>query len=369
MNKKVFLLLLFLLSIRLFQAQNLSTQDIIDEYVRTLPEGAEIAVGLILPDTVYKQGYRIEAGATTAIDNGQHVFEIGSITKTFTGALVMDQVSRGNMKLDGPIAAYLPAGDKIKSEKARLVTLQQLLTHTSGLSNGPASFIPPYLRAQLFSAGNPNQYIKWKHYRKYLRNEKLDAPPGEKWAYNNCGISLIGYMVAQQAQTPWEELVRQRLFAPLGMNNSYPTGQGAPSGLLVQGYDKKGKPAGLWDMDFINPAGSIKSCTDDLLIWISAHLQAEEGSLFYDMKQRYGLSTGWANNYMGNAWIHRITDSEQIIWHDGATGAFRAFVAFDDEHKTGLVLLTNFSPHHPKMNDVDGKSRIRAYGFRILESL
>ena len=369
MKKNALLLLPFLLTLHLLQAQSAATQALIDEYVRTLPDKAELAIGIILPDTIYKQGYQLVDGEGVPIDNSRHVFEIGSITKTFTGALLLDQVRKGNMHLDSPITTYLPARDKVHSDKSRQVTLKQLLTHTSGLSNGPASFLLPYLRARLFSPDNPNKYMKWKHYRKYLRNEKLDAPPGEKWAYNNCGISLIGYMVAQQAQTPWEELVRQRLFAPLGMNNSYPTGQGAPSGLLVQGYDKKGKPAGLWDMDFINPAGSIKSCTDDLLIWISAHLQAEEGSLFYDMKQRYGLSTGWANNYMGNAWIHRITDSEQIIWHDGATGAFRAFVAFDDEHKTGLVLLTNFSPHHPKMNDVDGKSRIRAYGFRILESL
>ncbi|MCB0559645.1 MAG: beta-lactamase family protein [Lewinellaceae bacterium] len=369
MNKKVFLLLLFLLSIRLFQAQNLSTQDIIDEYVRTLPEGAEIAVGLILPDTVYKQGYRIEAGATTAIDNGQHVFEIGSITKTFTGALVMDQVSRGNMKLDGPIAAYLPAGDKIKSEKARLVTLQQLLTHTSGLSNGPASFIPPYLRAQLFSAGNPNQYIKWKHYRKYLRNEKLDFPPGEKWAYNNCGFSLLGRLVAEQRHLPWEELVEQRLFGPLGMHHSYATGEEVPPGLLVQGYDEKGKPAGLWDMDFINPAGSIKSCLDDMLLWVSAHLQAPKGSLFDAMKQRYDIPTGWDDNFMGNAWIHRVKDTGHIIWHGGATGAYRAFTAFDDSRKTGVVILTNFSSHHPNMKDEEGKSKIRQYGFRLLDSL
>lgn len=369
MNKKVLLLLVCLFAVRLCQAQTPSTRAIIDEYALTLPEQAEIAIGIIQPDTVYRLGFLIKGGKAMPIDNSQRVFEIGSITKTFTGALLMDQVSRGNMKLDDPIAGYLPARDKIKSEKARLVTLKQLLTHTSGLSNGPASFILPYVRAKLFSADNPHRYIKWKHYRKYLRNEKLDFNPGEQWAYNNCGFSLLGHLVAEQEHLPWEELVEQRLFAPLGMHHSYATGEGVPPGLLVQGYDDAGKPAGLWDMDFINPAGSIKSCMDDMLLWISAHLHAAEGSLFDAMKQRYDIPTGWDGNFMGNAWIHRVKDTGHIIWHGGATGAYRAFAAFDDDQKTGVVILTNFSSHHPNMKDEEGKSMIRQYGFRIMESL
>ncbi|MCB0564328.1 MAG: beta-lactamase family protein [Phaeodactylibacter sp.] len=369
MNKNVLLLPAFLLATNFFQAQPLSTRAIIEEYIRTLPEQAEAAIGIIRPDTVYRLGFLIRDGETIPIDNSQDVFEIGSITKTFTGALALDQVMKGNMELEGPIANYLPKRDRINSEKAEQVTLKQLLTHTSGLSNGPASFILPYLRAQLFAADNPHRYIKWKHYRKYLRNEKLDSPPGEKWAYNNCGFSLLGHIVAEQEHTSWEELACRRLFKPLGMHHTYATGEGVPPGLLVQGYDEKGKPAGLWDMDFINPAGSIKSCLEDMLLWAGAHLQAPEGSLFDVMKQRYDIPAGWDDNFMGNAWIHRVKDTGHIIWHGGATGAYRAFTAFDDSRKTGVVILTNFSSHHPNMKDEEGKSKIRQYGFRLLESL
>ncbi|MCB9286799.1 MAG: beta-lactamase family protein [Lewinellaceae bacterium] len=369
MKKKFLVLMFFFLGNYLIHAQTPPARAIIDEYLNTLPEKAEIAIGIIQPDTVYRQGYLIRGGKAAPVNNTRQVFEIGSITKTFTGALVMDQVRKGNMELNGPIAACFPERDKISSEKAKQVTVKQLLTHTSGLSNGPASFILPYFRARLFSPGNPHKYFRWKQYRRYLRNEKLDYTPGEKWAYNNCGFALLGYLAAQQEGVSWEELACRRLFTPLGMSHTYPTGQGAPRALIVPGYNAKGKPASLWDMDFINPAGSVKSCLDDMLLWAKAHLQAPEGSLFDDMKKWYEVPTGWDDNFMGNAWVHHITDSGHIIWHGGATGGYRAFIAFNDTQKTGVVILTNFSSHHPNMRDEDGKSLIRRYGFHLLESL
>ena len=106
-----------------------------------------------------------------------------------------------------------------------------------------------------------------------------------------------------------------------------------------------------------------------MLLSAGAYLQAPQGSLFDAMKKRYDIPTGWDDNFMGNAWVHRVKDTGHIIWHGGATGAYRAFTAFDDDQKTGVVILTNFSSHHPSMKDENEKSRIRSYGFRILESL
>ena len=369
MKNQILFLFVFILVTKSISAQNVSTQALLDEYVKSLPENAEIAIGIIQQDEVFQQGYQIKDGQIISVENQNHVFEIGSITKTFTGALMVNQIRKGNMDLETPIINYFPTKDAINTDNVKSVTLKHLVTHTSGLSAGPFQIVPPFLKAKFTYSGNPYKFIKWEHYQKYLQTDDYDYLPTEKWDYNNCGFGLLGYLVAQQENTTWEAMLQKTIFDDLGMTNSYPTGDNIPADLFVQGYNKKGNAAAYWDMDFINPAGSIKSCTTDMIKWLNAHLNAQRGSLYDAMKNKYDVKPYWKDNVMGNAWIHKIENEQDIMWHGGATGAFRAFTAIDLENETGIILLVNFSGKHPQMRDENNKSRIRKYGFDILESL
>lgn len=197
----------------------------------------------------------------------------------------------------------------------------------------------------------------------------MSSKPGESFEYNNSAFGVLGELLAQKENSTWEELVQTRIFDELGMEHSYPTGENVPEELFVQGYDEESKPAGYWDMDFMNPAGSVKSCVNDQLIWLSAHLTAKENSWFAQMKEHSEIPTWLENHVMGNGWMHLITEEEHIIWHGGASGAFRSFSAFNDEDQSGVVILTNFSHYHPQMTDEKDRSIIRKFGFEILRSL
>ena len=368
MKKSVIIILSTILVIITSQAQVNTTQRLIDEYVNTLPENAEVAIGLIKDSKMTTQGYQKKNGTIIPVDNNLSVFEIGSITKTYTAALLMKQVDKGNMNLDEPIYKHFQPKDNINNPDFNEVTFRQILTHTSGLEPSPSTIILPYLKARISDKGNPYKFIEWKHYRKYLQKQELAHKPGEKWMYNNSAFGLLGKLVAQKENTTWEALVQKQIFEELGMENSYATGENVPEAYFVQGHDAKGKAARYWDMDFINPAGSIKSCVRDQLLWLNAHLTATENSVFQNMKTHYDIKAGWKGSVMGNAWGHRITEKSHIIWHGGATGTFRSYSSFDDKAKTAVVILVNFSNSHPNMKR-DGKSLIRIYGYQIQDAL
>lgn len=368
MKKSVIIILSMILGIFTTQAQSNTTQSLIDEYVNTLPENAEVAIGFIQDGEMTTQGYQKKNGIIRPVENSLHAFEIGSITKTYTATLFMNQVQKGNMNLDDPIHQYFPETDQINNPDFNAVTFQHILTHTSGLEPSPSTIILPFLKSKILSKGKPYKFIQWKHYRKYLQKQELAHAPGEKWIYNNSAYSLLGYLVAQKENTNWESMIQNQIFDKLGMNHSYPAGDNIPAEHFVQGHNNKGKPAPYWDMDFIRPAGSIKSCAKDQLLWLNAFLEADENSAFQKMKNHYDIKAKWKGSVMGNGWGHRITEQSHIIWHGGASGAFRAFCSFDDQAKTAVVILVNFNYSHPNMKR-DGKSLIRTYGYQIQNSL
>ena len=367
--KKTLMLILSILSLfATTKAQVNTSQNLIDEYITTLPDNAEVAIGIIKNGEMSTQGFQKKNGNISSIDNSLSVFEIGSITKTYTATLLMNQVVKGNITLDEPIYKHFQVSDGINNPDFNGVTFRHVLTHTSGLEPSPSTFILPFLKAKIVAKGNPYKYMEWKHYRKYLQKQELAHKPGEKWMYNNAAFGLLGVLMSQKENTTWEAQIQQQIFDELGMQYSYPTGENVPEENFVQGHNAKGQPAPYWDMDFINPAGSIKSCVKDQLLWLNAHLTASENSVYHKMKTHYDIKAGWKGSVMGNAWGHRITEKSHIIWHGGASGAFRAYCSFDDEAKTAVVILVNFSNSHPKMKK-DGKSLIRTYGYLIQDAL
>lgn len=369
MKKLLFVLLAIISLNNITIAQTDATEKLINEYVQTLPDNAEVAIGVIKDGEVSTFGYIKQQENLVPIENNTRIFEIGSMTKTYTGALLVEQVKNGKMQMDDSMVKYIESNERIENDQLNLVTLKHLVTHTSGLNANPKSFVLPAIRGSLFTNGNPYIFIKWKHFRKSLRKESLTSVPGEEFLYSNAGFGLLGKLIAEHENTTWEELVQTRIFDELGMNNSYPTGKNVPDELFVQGYNEESEPSDYWDMDFVNPAGSIKSCVKDQLIWLSAHLNAEENSVYSEMKKSYDIDAMWDNSTIGNAWIHQIVDDKDIIWHGGASGAFRSFSAFDDESQTAVVILTNFKHNHPQMRDENNRSIIRKYGFDVLTSL
>ncbi len=366
-NAVIFILSLILL-IPITQAQDNTTQDLIDSYVNTLPENAEVAIGFIKDGSMMSQGYRKKNGSIISVENNLSSFEIGSITKTYTATLLMNQVQNGSLSLDDPICKYFNDSEDINNPAFDEVTFRHILTHTSGLEPSPSTIIFPYLKGKIFNKCNPYKFITWKHYRKYLQKQSLAHKPGQKWVYNNAAFGVLAELLAQKEGSTWESQIQKQIFDNLGMQHSYPTGKNVPEENFVQGHNAEGEPAPYWELGFMNPSGSIKSCVKDQLLFLNAHLTAAEHSVFQKMKTVYDIEAEWKGSVIGNAWGHRITDESHIIWHGGSTGAFRSFCSYDDEAKTAVVILVNFNNSHPNMKR-DGKSLIRTYGYKIQNAL
>ncbi|MCO6490098.1 MAG: beta-lactamase family protein [Phaeodactylibacter sp.] len=154
MKKIASLSLLCLLSLSM-TVQSPEVKSAIDAFLAGLPDKAEVAVGIVHNGEEYRYGYIKEDGQVREADQENAIFEVGSITKTLTATLLMEQVEKGEMELGDPIQQYLPVSMKQPTCEGHAITLKHLVTHTSGLNPAPGSFLWPYLKSKLFAPQNP----------------------------------------------------------------------------------------------------------------------------------------------------------------------------------------------------------------------
>ena len=166
-----------------------------------------IVVGVITPNGTSVSGYGNISKANTAKVNGSTIFDIASITKTFTTTLIADMVKRGLVNLDDPIEKYLPPGVRVPTYNGHKITLESLATHTSGLPDFPAGWIRnrTYTTQQVYN---------------FLSNTPLQSEPGVRYDYSDFGMGLLGYILSTKAGVPYEELVKERILEVLGMNST-----------------------------------------------------------------------------------------------------------------------------------------------------
>ena len=145
--------------------------------------------------------------------DGNTVFEMGSISKVFTGALLADMVARGEVKLDDPIAKYLPQTVKVPSRNGRQITLLDLATQSSGLPR-----LPSNMRPADFS--NPYADYSVQQLYEFLSGYSLTRDPGQRYEYSNLGVGLLGHVLALRAGKSYEEILKERILDPLGMNDT-----------------------------------------------------------------------------------------------------------------------------------------------------
>ena len=342
--------------------------DLVESQCASMPKGTELSMGILIDGEVEKVGIQVTGDGIIKISNHNKLFEIGSITKTFTAALVAKQVKEGVIDITQPLNDFLPDG----TETEPGIQLKHLITHTSGLDPVPSSFNMPYLRAMIWDPKNPNRYLKARHYYKYLRKNDPKHPPGQSWEYNNAAYGLLGEITELRGRS-WEEQVSAFIFGPLRMTNSYFEVPEEHLSNLVQGITAKGKKAKTWQMDLLDPAGVIKSTVDDMLQYLSAQidpaghnmgfLELTQDPLSFDIVIENGI---WKRNYMGLGWWY--DHEKQFMWHAGATGGYTAFVGFSPRTKKAVVILSNISSRHPDSRDQDRIPIPVALGQKIMKS-
>ncbi len=283
--------------------------------------------------------------------NGKTVFEIGSISKVFTSILLADMVLREKLHLDDPVQKFLPDSVRVPSRDGAAVTLYHLATHTSGLPRMPDNFAPK-------DPANPYADYTVEQMYAFLAGVELSGKPGAKAAYSNVGVGLLGHILALQAGTTYEALMRERIAGPLKMTDTVITLTPQLRERLAQGHDATLAPVANWDIPTLAGAGALRSTVDDMLLFLAANLGRTDSPIARAMEETQRSREDFSGPEMriGLGWLIRKAPGGTIHWHNGGTGGYHSFAGFDREHKRGVVVLSNSA------NDIDD------IGFHLIDA-
>jgi D-alanyl-D-alanine-carboxypeptidase/D-alanyl-D-alanine-endopeptidase len=263
--------------------------------------------------------------------DGDTVYEIGSITKTFTATLLAEAVLAGRVTLDTAVAQLLP-DFKIPSRGAKEITLGLLATQHSGLPREPSNFLPK-------DFGNPYADYDAAKLKAFLAGYQLPRDPGAGYEYSNTGFGLLGAALAQSEHTSWSALADEKILKPLGMTMSGTAFTDAMRSKRAPGHDNMGNPAKNWDFDVLAGTGAMRSTANDMLRYLKANMGIDPSLPADAMKlAQTPLSEAFKTNHIGLAWM---TSRTGIIWHNGETGGYRSYIGFTADRRHGVVILSN----------------------------
>lgn len=280
----------------------------------------------------------------------EHVFRIGSVTKQFTAAAILLLADEGRIALSDPITKHLPD----YHAQGRVVTIEQLLAHTSGIAN--YTELPewqPTMRRDV-SVGELIQMFQ---------DKPFDFAPGERWKYDNSGYVLLGAIIEKVSGQTYADFMRTRVFDPLGMiQTAYDSAARVVPGRAA-GYMRGGEP---WvNADFVSmthpyAAGALVSTVDDLARWNAA---IENGQLLKPASwlragASFSLSDGTRTRY-GAGWILGRVGPVATLEHGGGINGFNAYVLRAPAQRLYVAVLANASPPRTPPQDVAVKLAAR----------
>ena len=277
----------------------------------------------------------------TSVDNPLDVtpdtlFQIGSITKTFTGTIAMALVERGELELDAPVRRYLPKLALADESVAAAVTMRHLLTHTAG-------WVGDYFADH--GAGDDALARMVDD----LRRLPQLTPLGRVWSYNNAGFYLAGRVIEVVTGEPYERVVQSLLLEPLGLDHSLFAAEEVMTRRFAVGHhraeDAPPNVARPWAIGRAHhAAGGIASTVGDLLRYARFHLSDGDAILTrasLDEMQRPQLRAAPIFGSVGLAWgIDDITGIV-LVHHGGGTNGQVAHLSFAPDSRTVLTVLTN----------------------------
>lgn len=322
------------------------------------PEGSYgVSTGLCAGVVYRDKTYLLRAGRKRLSDpeapDADSIFEIGSITKVFTGTALASLVEEGRFKLDDPVTALLAWC--VPNFHGRVITLRDLITHRSGLPRRSNDYT---VRALLDSMvmqllADPNRRCTPETVHDFLKGYALERAPGSAEEYSDLGVGLLGFALARRTRQSYEELIVRRVCEPLGMRNTRVGMTQEMTAHDVDGYvgPRKWKnlhllyPISHWNMtEIYQGSDGLRSSIRDLLAFVKANLQAPEGPLgkaLARVQTPLTETSRFPNCKLGYALMSSSMDGLKgpMYWHDGATGGYCSMMAFCREQQAGVVIL------------------------------
>jgi CubicO group peptidase (beta-lactamase class C family) len=270
------------------------------------------------------------------------IFEIGSVTKTFTTLILSQMVEQQKVRFDDPVRTLLPPGTVAKPSGDE-ITLLDLATQHSGLPRMPDNFHP---------ADSNNPYADYKPADLYAFIAKIGvakpAKPG--FLYSNLGVGLLGQALSVHAGIPYPELLKQEVTTPLGLKDTTVALTPEQQARFIPGHSGDHLPAHAWDLDALAGAGAIRSTAPDMLAFLEANLHPESLKAVGDSPAAKTISAALIQQHelradvgpgmrIALAWLHE--DDSGNYWHNGATGGYSSYVFFNPKADYAAVVLLN----------------------------
>ena len=263
-------------------------------------------------------------------------FEIGSVSKTFTGALLAVAVERGELATETTVAEVL--GAEAEGSAIADVILAELATHSSGLPRlasaaaSGGSILAGLLRKDPYRGRDAQQVIA----------DALDETPSGRGehAYSNLAVALEGQLLATAASTDYAALLTERILEPLGMTSTYaPVTVGNLRETARRGHGASGLRQGMWTMDGSAPAGGIRSTPADMTRYLTAMIDGSAPGAAAATEVLFEES-GTSSTAM-NWFLEDFGTGQPITWHNGMTGGYASFVGWDPSSGRGLALFSD----------------------------
>jgi len=273
------------------------------------------------------------------------IFEIGSISKTFTCLILSQLVEQGKVKFDTPIRELLPPGTVAKPTGDE-ITLLDIATQHSGLPRMPDNFKPADPSNPYADYGAANLYA-------FIAKQGVARPAKPGFLYSNLAMGLLGQALAVHSGLSYPALMKEEIADPLGLKDTTVALSAAQQARFMQGHDADHSPAHAWDLDALAGAGAIRSDASDMLTYIEANLHPENlkhvdgnspaATLSAALVQQHELRADVAPGMrIALAWLY-IEDSGDY-WHNGGTGGFSSYAFFNPKGDYAAVVLINTAP-------------------------
>ena len=307
-------------------------------YMRQSPT-VGLSIGILRDGKTWFYGYGETVKGNGTSPAPTTLFEIGSITKTFTATMLAIAIGEGKLKLDDSVNKYLPDSIPLLQNNGKVATIRTLSNHTSGIPRMPENF-----QQTVANGKDPYASYTMQDLYGFLHGLKLGREPGSELEYSNAAVGLLGTILQKLYGKNYEELLLSLIANPLKMTDTRVNIRPADSARFASGYDDNGVYNGPWNLAAaFAGAGAIRSTAHDMLKYASAEMDGPgvPGPLEKAMQLTQVVTYESGGTKIGLGWFYLKSGDKDILFHNGGTGGYRSYIGIDRQKKLAVVLLSN----------------------------
>lgn len=292
------------------------------------------------------------------------VFEIGELSSLFTTTLLARMAILGEVSIDTPVQQLMPgqhlpvyqkldcapigsgyslyACDPLANDQVISIVLCNLATHTAGFPRNPSNL------KSWFHRKNPFARYTTAHLYRYLNNHPISFTSEFAYQYSHIGMALLGHSLSLKSGLLYEDILQEKVLAPLALTDTRITLSASQQSRLLPGYTAKGKATPPWTFDVLAPSAGMHATIEDMLHFLSVHMGQSHREWLPVVKLAQNpreviRQKDLAGSTVGLGWLTSKVPGlgEEVIWMEGQTSGFAAYIGFVNGTEIGVVVLSN----------------------------